>query len=429
MNICMFTNTYLPHVGGVARSVSTFTEDLEKAGHNVRIFAPTFPEITAQKKAAAMNVVRIPAIQKFNGSDFSVRIPLPGIVSKALKYFKPDLIHSHHPFLMGDTALRAARSLDLPLIFTHHTRYEDYTHYVPLNSKALQRFVIKLATEYANLCNQVIAPSRGIRKLLQDRGVRSPIVMLPTGIDIDYFQAGDGKRFRREFGISADTAVIGHVGRLAREKNLPYLSRAVAAYLKNQESGCFLVAGKGDAEQEIHQIFSRHGLEGRLLIVGNLSSRQLADCYAAMDIFVFASHSETQGLVLTEAMATATPVIALSATGVDDVMKHRVNGLKLEESADEEAFAAALAEALANRKQLASWRNNALETAKTFSREKSAAGLIELYRQTIADTQTPHRSEIDVLDAAILAIRTEWELLQEKTTAAINSFSEEGKEA
>ena len=422
----MFTNTYLPHVGGVARSVSTFTEDLEKAGHDVRIFAPTFPEITGQKKESARHVVRIPAIQKFNGSDFSVRLPLPGIVHKSLKDFKPDLIHSHHPFLMGDTALRAARSLDLPLVFTHHTRYENYTHYVPLNSKALRRFVIKLATEYANLCNRVIAPSLGIRKLLQDRGVRSPVDMLPTGIDIDYFQAGDGRRFRKELGIAADTVVIGHVGRLAREKNLPYLSRAVAACLKEQENGCFLVAGKGDAEQEIRRIFSSYHLEKRLLMTGNLSGRLLSDCYAAMDIFAFASQSETQGLVLTEAMAAATPVIALSATGVDDVMQHLVNGLKLEESADEKAFAAALAKALSDRKQLASWRINALKTAKTFRREKSAAGLIELYRQTIAGRQIPHRREIDVFDAAILAIRTEWELLQEKTAAAINSFSEEG---
>ncbi|MDF1578988.1 MAG: glycosyltransferase, partial [Desulfobulbales bacterium] len=273
MKICMFTNTYLPHVGGVARSVSTFAEDLRKAGHSVLIVAPTF---AAMDKEPAEDVVRVPAIQNFNGSDFSVRIPVPGIIDDTISAFRPDIIHSHHPFLLGDAALRVARSSDLPLVFTHHTLYENYTHYVPLDSRILKRFVINLATQYANLCNQVIAPSTSVGKLLLERGVKSPVEVLPTGIDLDFFKKGDGRRFREKHGIGQDTVVIGHVGRLAREKNLPLLATAVARYVREDARACFVVAGRGDAERSIRQVFRENNIEERLIMPGNFTGNELA---------------------------------------------------------------------------------------------------------------------------------------------------------
>jgi glycosyltransferase involved in cell wall biosynthesis len=421
----MFTNTYLPHVGGVARSVSTFAGDLRRKGHAVRIIAPTFPEIGEETDA---DIFRIPAIQNFNGSDFSVRLPVPGLVAEAVSEFNPDLIHSHHPFLLGDAALRTARSFDLPLVFTHHTLYENYTHYVPLDSVILKRFVINLATEYANLCNQVIAPSTSVRKLLIERGVKSPISVLPTGIDLEFFRQGDPARFRRNHGISADTMIIGHVGRLAPEKNLPFLALSVARCLERNEGACFVVAGKGDAEQDIRKIFRHRGIADRLIMPGIFTGNGLADFYAAMDLFVFASRSETQGLVLAEAMAASTPVIALSASGVDDVVKDGVNGVMLAAGASETEFAQAIAAALADRPRLESWGRGAGETAEEFSREKCVVKLLDLYQKSISGKRNPHDTEIDLLDSTLLAIKTEWELLQEKIAAAINSFSEDRAE-
>ena len=424
MKICMFTNTYLPHVGGVARSVSTFAEDLRQEGHSVRIIAPTFPDT---KQEVDEDIVRVPAIQNFNGSDFSVSIPLPGIINNAIEEFKPEIIHSHHPFLLGDAALRTARAFDLPLVFTHHTLYENYTHYVPLNSKTLRRFIINLATEYANLCNQVIAPSSSVRNLLVERGVKSAVEILPTGIDVDFFKQGDGRKFRKKQKIDDNTHIIGHLGRLAHEKNLPYLAASVAKYIRERENVCFVVAGKGDAEKKMGEIFRENHIEDRLIMPGNLTGHELADCYKAMDIFVFASKSETQGLVLAEAMAASTPVIALSASGVNDIMKEKVNGIKLDGGASQEEFARALEEALQDKEQLDTWSRNAFETAEEFSREKSVGRLVELYKKTLAGGHYPHKTEIDRLDTALKAVKTEWELLQEKAAAAVNSFSAEDK--
>src|SRR3990172_3888517 len=127
MNIVMFTNTYTPHVGGVARSVEAFSGAYRRRGHRVLVVAPEFADQPQHEE----DVVRIPAIQNFNGSDFSVVLPVPGSLDDVLDAFKPDIVHAHHPFLLGNTAVRVARFRELPLVFTHHTLYEQYTHYVP----------------------------------------------------------------------------------------------------------------------------------------------------------------------------------------------------------------------------------------------------------------------------------------------------------
>jgi len=174
MNICMLTNTYLPHVGGVARSVSTFAEEFRKRGHNVLVVAPNFPGKKLPRRAEAI-VERVAAIQNFNGSDFAVRLPLAAALSDRIDAFRADIIHAHHPFLLGETALRLAANRNVPVVFTHHTRYEDYTHYVGKDSPTLRHAAINLSTEFANLCDGVIAPSESIARLIAKRGVEVPV--------------------------------------------------------------------------------------------------------------------------------------------------------------------------------------------------------------------------------------------------------------
>ncbi|MDZ7642054.1 MAG: glycosyltransferase [Desulfurivibrio sp.] len=420
MKICMFTNTYLPHVGGVARSVSTFAADLRQAGQQVLVVAPTY-EGEINDPADESHVLRVPAIQHFNGSDFSVYLPLPGLVADKLREFKPDIIHSHHPFLLGDVALRAARRQDLPIVFTHHTRYEQYTHYVPFDSEPLKRFVINLSTEYANLCSRVIAPSDGIKQLLAQRGVTTPVTVLPTGIDLELLGGGNRERWRQRYGIAADTRVIGHLGRLAQEKNLPFLAEAAAAYLQKDRQAVFVVAGNGEAEQEIREIFATADLGERLIMPGIQQKDELADCYAAMDLFVFASRSETQGLVLAEAMAAGVPVVAMQATGVDDVVEEGGNGRILPATSTAAEFAAAIEEALSPA-NLAAWSRRARQTASGFSRQHCAAELLALYGELV--TEKPPATGTDTLDGVRRKLKTEWELLQQKTAAVKHSLEE-----
>jgi len=217
MNICMMTNTYLPHVGGVARSVSTFAEEYRKLGHQLLVVAPKFDGPPLSRREAQI-VERVSAIQHFNGSDFSVRLPMAATLSRRIDKFQADIVHAHHPFLLGDTALRVGATKNVPVVFTHHTRYEDYTHYVPFDSPALKEIAINLSTQFANLCDGVIAPSASIARLIRQRGVTSPIAVVPSGVDVAGFAAGDKARARRRFKIPPRAFVVGHTGRLAPEK-------------------------------------------------------------------------------------------------------------------------------------------------------------------------------------------------------------------
>jgi glycosyltransferase involved in cell wall biosynthesis len=421
MKICMMTNTYLPHVGGVARSVSTFADEFRKRKHRVLVVAPEFEGKPLPPRAAAI-VERVPAIQNFNGSDFSFKLPIVAGLAPRLDAFEADVIHAHHPFLLGDTALRIAATKNAPVIFTHHTRYEDYTHYVPFDSPTLKDVAINLSTHFANLCDGVIAPSESIARLIRKRGVEVPIRVVPTGIDVAAFAAGDGERFRRKFKIPANAFVVGHVGRLAPEKNLPYLAEAVALFIKRTPESVFLVVGGGPSEDKIKEIFEKHGLANRLILAGKQSGRALADGYNAMDVFAFASFSETQGMVLSEAMAAGLPVVALNAPGVREVMRDQVNGFMLEKSASARKFADHLSKMHTDPKRIKAFSTEARRTAETFSRERCADLALDFYddvrRLTRRERLMIERSPWGTL---LERIGVEWNLLAEKTQSLVRA--------
>ncbi|MCJ8498993.1 glycosyltransferase [Desulfatitalea alkaliphila] len=427
----MFTNTYLPHVGGVARSVSCFKRDLRKMGHRVLIMAPVYTDAGEQKTDdKESDVVRLPAIQNFSGSDFSVRIPLPLIVSEKMNAFAPDIIHSHHPFLLGDTAMRMARKCNLPLVFTHHTLYERYTHYTPVDSPAMKRFVIELATRYANHCDHVIAPSESIRHLIRDRGVDAPVTVIPTGVDPDFFAAGGGELFRQRHGIATNTFVLGHIGRLAPEKNLEYLAGAAAIFLKKHRGSVFVVAGEGPSNDAIRRICEHEGVQKQLIMTGALTGSHLADAYDAFDLFVFASKTETQGMVLTEAMAAGVPVIALDASGAREVVIDKKNGRLLDGNTSAEQFAQILSEVYRDTGTLEEWNSGVKETAAHFSRAKSAKTLEHLYQITLQAFPGRNMSrdkEIMGWDNLLKALEIEWGLLVEKARAVITVGTSDSK--
>lgn len=429
MNICMFTNTYLPQVGGVARSVALFAEDLSRLGHRLLVIAPKYAEATKDEENASVEVLRVPAIQRFNGSDFSVRIALPFIIDQKIEEFQPHIIHSHHPFLLGDAALREARTRAVPLVFTHHTLYEEYTHYVPLDSEPLKRFIVRFSTAYGNFCSKVVAPSASIAKLIRQRGVQAPIAEIPSGVDEPFFDPGDPEGFRKRYSIPRDIPLIGHVGRLAPEKNLTYLARAVASYLQRDPNTFLIVVGEGPSRKDIREIFREAGIENRILLPGKMSGTELRDAYRAMDVFVFASKSETQGMVLAEAMAARTPVIALNASGTREVARDRKNGRLLSENATEEAFGEAIAQGIEEQGTLEAWRLEAAKSAKAFTRRACAGKLEEAYEQALSFyKRAPSSPDWGLVqwDRLLSRIRVEWDLVSKKISAAVDAVRGEG---
>ena len=379
MNILMATNTFTPHVGGVARSVQSFTDQFRAMGHRVLVLAPQDDKAPAEEPG----VLRLPALQNFNNSEFSVPLVVPGMLMAALEEFQPQVVHCHHPFLLGSTAMRVAGTYNLPIVFTHHTRYETYTHYLPVDTPAIQRFAVQLATGFCNLCDAVIAPSESIADMLRASGVEARIEIIPTGVDVGRFLESDGSRARARLDLPPEAFVVGHVGRLAPEKNLGFLAEAVAAFLREHPAAHFLVVGHGPSEEEIGRLFEAPELRGRLHLAGTLEGQQLLDAYAAMDVFAFASQSETQGMVITEAMAAGVPVVAVDASGVRDVVEDGVNGRLLAEEnldafRDALNWAASLSPAERTRLSLA-----VHATAERLSLGNCAGRLLKVYEELV----------------------------------------------
>lgn len=421
MNILMITNTYLPHIGGVARSIERFAKRYRYLGHHVKIVAPEFDGMAENEP----DVIRVAAVRHFNHTDFSVVLPIPHRLTKAIETFEPDIIHSHHPFFLGGTALRLAHTHDLPLVFTHHTRYEDYTHYMPGDSLWMKRFVAQLATNYANLCDQVFVPSESIKSLIVKRGVSVPVSVVPTGVVVEDFAHGDRIGFRQSHGIPMESFVVGHLGRLGEEKNLEFLTTAIIRFMLRPDGfgdTRWVLVGVGPMLEWIRNRFDEAELSHRLHIIGELCTQQaLVDAYLAMDVFAFASKSETQGMVITEAMATGLPVVALNAPGVREVVDDFRNGRLLMEE-DVESFSQALnVMATLDSMEMDRLRRGAKNTARRFSMVKSANTALELYSRlrnyNAAHRQTGYLQWVN----AIHVMESELELLKSTVRALAKS--------
>ena len=377
MNIFMVTNTFVPHVGGVARSVQRFSEAYQALGHEVTVVAPGVPG----QEVEETGVVRIPAYGNINGSSFN----LPALSAKIEKSLTlagvlhgPDVVHSHHPFLLGELARRLSDRWRVPLVFTHHTMYEQYTYSMGEAGKSAfaPTFVAHLATEYANNCDCVIAPSESTRDILRSRGVVTPIEVVPTGVDVGRFARGDKQAWRRRLGIPSTAPVVGHVGRLAKEKNLAFLARAVRGFLQSSPEAHAIIVGDGPATDETRAAFLRGAMASRIHFLGTRHGQELVDAYHALDVFAFSSTSETQGMVLVEAMAAGAPVVALDAPGARDVIVDGVNG-HLVKQATPEALAAAISDAFRRRERL---KVGASMTARDFSQASCAQRAVDIYR-------------------------------------------------
>ncbi len=267
--------------------------------------------------------------------------------------------------------------------------------------------------------------------LLSKRGVARPIVEIPTGVDTVFFSTGQREPTRRALGLSESDFLLGHLGRLAPEKNLEYLAASAADYMQRDERAWFFVAGSGPSEDVIKRILTNRGVRHRLILAGQQVGRDLADAYTAMDLFIFASHSETQGMVLTEAMAAGKPVIALDAPGAREVVRDGYNGRLLAAEASIHDFAAATAEMAQNEYLVRKYGRAARETAKEFSRKICSNKLKDLYH-SIREEYAPHgRAEsmdyqpwVSILER----LKAEWDLAVGKTTAVVEAFTSDDEE-
>jgi 1,2-diacylglycerol 3-alpha-glucosyltransferase len=406
VKILMMTNTYTPIVGGLERSIQDFSEIFRKRGHEVKIVAPEFEGRPEDEK----DVIRVPAMENVAGTPFSLSLPLPETLQNLVNEFDPDIVHSHHPFLIGDLALRLCGQRNIPLVFTYHIMFEYYTDHFAMDKEAVKQFVVELAAGYANMTDHVIVPSESVAKVLQGRKVKAPISVVPTGIDVERF-APAPSRFRNKFKIPENKFVLGHVGRLSPEKNLIFLAEAVAAFLEKNKEAHFLVVGSGPSEREVRKIFEKKGVKKQVHFAGVQKGRALIEAYHAMDAFAFASKSETQGIVLAEAMAAGLPVVALDAAGVREVVKDMENG-RLVALESLPKFAAALSWcALRSPAQWSEIKKKAMETARTYSSELCADRALSVYKNVVRRQNAFSHEESSQWEMLLGRFKTEFSMM------------------
>ncbi len=306
-------------------------------------------------------------------------------ISAEFDAFGADLIHVHHPFWLGKKGLRLAKRNGLPVVLTYHTRLEHYTHYVPLPGLALKKMAAHFAIKhFANKCDAIITPTASTEEYLRNLGVSAIIETIPTGISIKDYEAWPAeqiKKLRSQYVDSGEFLLIS-VARMAKEKNLDFLIDGLAKVKKrtNTPFKCLLV-GDGPEKERLEAKVASMDLSGNILFTGNLTPDNVIAHYLAADLFVFASTSETQGMVLVEAMAGGCPVVAVRASGVHDVVKNGFNGFKVAEST--EIWAESVANLLNDPQQLAILAENSKNFAQNYSVETITDKVSGLYRHVM----------------------------------------------
>ena len=341
MKILFISDVYFPRINGVSTSIHTFVGEMQSMGHEVHLIAPDYQTGTETKPETEHWIKRIPARSiYFDPEDRLMRYGLAMQRLDELRAENYDLVHIHTPFVAHYLGLKLARLLSVPCVETYHTFFEDYLHhYLPWLPKSFARaFARRLSRRQCNAVDGVIAPSKPMLDVLRQYGVTADAEVIPTGLEPHSFKRADGAAFRARYGIQLERPVLLYVGRVAYEKNIDFLLRMMQR-LKHQRADALLViAGEGPALESLRKTTLVLQLQDNVMFIGYLDRRtQLNACYRAADVFVFSSKSETQGLVLLEAMAQGVPVVAIAELGTKSILIEGQGALIAEE--DEVQFA------------------------------------------------------------------------------------------
>ncbi len=382
----MLSDVYFPRVNGVSTSIRTFVKSLLAMGHRVTLVAPDYGVDSGQQGhdrefGDGFEVIRLPARTVFFDPEDRL------IKSSALREVLPrlarrhwDIIHVHTPFATHRLGVRLARSRRIPLVETYHTYFEEYiAHYLPWLAPAVLRKIARgLSRRICHAVDHLIVPTQEMDDVLRGYGVRTPATVIPTGLDLAEFTGGSGSNFRFRHGIDPLRPTIVTISRLAIEKNIAFLLRVARVLVTSFPALLFVVAGEGPDAQRLRQLAELLGLERHVLFLGNLDRQsELLDCYRAANAFVFASPTETQGLVLMEAMALGAPIVSTAVMGTATVLRGAKSALTSPEAVTE--FADCVARVLRDQQLQASLSAAGPRDARRWAIEGLMPGVVALY--------------------------------------------------
>ncbi|MDP1611225.1 MAG: glycosyltransferase [Sulfuritalea sp.] len=391
MHVLMLSDVYFPRINGVSTSIQTFRTTLSHLGVRVTIVAPDYPG-TNSAADAYEDIQRLPSrAVPLDPEDRLMHWSHLAQLDRRLASAdscEVDLVHVQTPFAAHYAGLRLARARKIPCLATYHTHFEEYLfHYIRMLPKAALRAAARqLARHQCNALDAVVVPSQPMAMTLRDYGITAPLHVIPTGLPESQFQRGDGARFRETWGIAAERKVALFVGRAAFEKNIGFLLEMTALARRQQPRLMLVIAGEGPALPALRRQAAALGIEDHVRFVGYLPREGgLRDCYAAADVFTFASHTETQGLVLLEAMAIGLPVLAIPALGAAEIINPARGAIAA--AATPEEFAGQLVALLDQPARLLAMADEAIAFAREWDAATQGARLATLYRQLL---RAPH---------------------------------------
>ncbi len=320
LKILFISDVYFPRINGVSTSIRTFVKQMQDMGHTVHLIAPEYGVKTEDEAW----IKRIPARSiYFDPEDKLMKYGVALDSLMALRSEEYDIVHIHTPFVAHYLGLKLAHLLDVPCVETYHTFFEDYLHhYLPFIPKGIAKGIARfISRRQCNAVDAIVAPSQPMLDVLRQYGVKAKAEVVPTGLQAHSFAKADGAAFRTKYGIAADRPMGLFVGRVAFEKNISFLLRMWVDLIKKEPNALLVVAGEGPAEASLHALSKELNLEDNIKFIGYLDrNTELNACYQSADVFVFSSLSETQGLVLLEAMAQSTPVVAIAELGTKSIL-------------------------------------------------------------------------------------------------------------
>ena len=382
MRVLMISDVYFPRVNGVSTSIQTFRRDLAALGCETWLVTPDYPQGWSDDE----RVLRQPS--RYLAFDPEDRMMKLSATRAACMSFagRIDVVHIQTPFVAHWVGLQVARELRVPAVETYHTFFEEYLHhYLPLLPASMARaFARTVSRRQCNAVDAVIAPSQQLADVLLSYGVTRPVRTIPTGLALHEFEGGDGAAFRSHHGIAPDRPVMLLVGRVAHEKNIGFLLRVLAEVRRSVPNVLFIIAGEGPALAAVQREAGRDGLAANTLFVGYLDRRgALLDCYRAADVFVFASRTETQGLVLLESLALGVPVVSTAVLGTKEVLRNAAGAIVVAEDVTE--FAAAVVKILTKSQLRAELSGAGREfVARHWSSLEMAKRVAALYDEIVA---------------------------------------------
>lgn len=343
MRIGLFSDTYLPDINGVVSSIVTLQKELEKNGHEVFIIANHKGLLHSKREG---NVLRLPGLELKWLYGYILSTPYHFSAKEEIRAMNLDVIHVHTEFGVGLFARIVAKDLSIPVVSTYHTMYEDYTHYInKFDIDEVDKITRKMASSFSRLivdsCEAVIAPSEKTKETLLKYGVSTPIHIIPTGLDLNKFNAKNVDlalvaQIRNDYGIHAEDKVMLYVGRIAQEKSIDLVIRGFKRVAESASNYKLMIVGGGPDLDNLKSLSVSLGIDKQVIFTGKQPPEMIPAFYVAMTSFVSASTTETQGMTFIEALSSGLPIFARHDEVLEDLIDEGKSGYFF---ADEDDFA------------------------------------------------------------------------------------------